>query len=146
MGQFPIQCKRYRRTDMPHWSKLEYLGSQPTVKKDPYLCDYLHTYPRPLTHSSNKTESVLYKFELSSDLHTLHQRNSEFTTPPSLKVHCFVRSIEMGACMWREELKIWLFKIDKLTTSIYMYHAFVLLINRIGTDIIAILVFKLELN
>lgn len=66
MGQFPIQCKRYRRTDMPHWSKLEYLGSQPTVKKDPYLCDYLHTYPRPLTHSSNKTESILYKFELSS--------------------------------------------------------------------------------
>lgn len=48
--------------------------------------------------------------------------------------------------MWMEELKIWLFKIDKLTTSINMYHAFVLLINRTGTDIIAILVFKLELN
>lgn len=48
---------------MPHWSKLEYLGSQTIVKKTrTFATIFIHT-PDQITHSSSK--SILYKFELS---------------------------------------------------------------------------------
>lgn len=141
-GNLPTHCKRYRRTDMPHWSEFEYLGIQPTVKKDPYLCDCLHTYPRPLIHSSSK--SILYKFELSSAYVT--SKELRIYNSADSKGASFRSKYRNGNLHVDGRIFFWLFKIDKLTTSIYMDHAFVLLINRTGTDITAILVFKLELN